>query len=142
MTTVSLDLLCSEPAVRWHIQRYVPLLQEFETDQLHARALAHSNDLEYRVSKLVQDASSRSGHYIVASAFKLIAQLQNSAQVACPLCGQAVRRGGVLVGMQVFHKRCVPGFINPGIADDLVLFGEELQDLRLMPKVPPRPSTT
>lgn len=132
----TLESLCTEPTVQWHVQVYIPLLSEFPGDDACRRAqVANSHD-HYRVSKLVKDSASLRGHYIVTRSYKVPSARHLSAQTPCPICSERITRGGLLVGSVAFHKKCIPGFVSPGTAEMLVLFGEEIEQVR-----PPEPKT-
>lgn len=132
----TLESLCTEPTVQWHVQVYIPLLSEFSSDDACRRAQAANSHDHYRVSKLVKDPASLNGHYIVTRSYKVASVRQASTQTSCPICSERIAPGGLLVGSVAFHKKCIPGFVGPGIAEMLVLFGEEIEQVR-----PPEPKT-
>ena len=130
MTGVTLESLCAAPTVQWRVQVYVPLLTEFASDAACEQAQSREKGRHYRLSKLVADPSAKAGHWIVTRTYRIKAIEQQSATTPCPICENAVRRGGVLVGSVAFHKKCIPGSVDPGTAEMLLMFAEELEDLR------------
>lgn len=115
--------------VMWRLEHYSPLPTEFATLESW-RAAVRNRERALRLSKLSSAVSNPEGHYVAVRAFKIPLDEAIDTRCKCACCGREILNQPVGVGSYVFHQKCLPGTVTPGIAEDLMLFGDELELIR------------
>lgn len=114
--------------VSWRLEPYSPLPTEYSTLG-EWRSAVRANDQAVRLTKLTKSADSPNGHYVRVSSYKIPLDPVTSFGL-CSCCKAPIAKDGVAAGGHSCHKKCLPGEVLPGMADDLLLFAEEVRDVR------------
>ncbi|WP_288404934.1 hypothetical protein [uncultured Deinococcus sp.] len=115
--------------VFWQVLPYTPYATEFETD-MQWRSAARQIEPALRLTKLALSEISGPGAALILAAYRLPLDAV-PAVGACAVCGQELGRKHAVTSAGVaFHKRCVPGRVQPERVQDLLPFAEELEERR------------
>lgn len=115
----------------WLLEPYLPLRVEHENKDSWRAAVRRSQlQPALRLSQLLADADDRSGHYIVEATYLVPIDVVKASTRPCLCCGKPVRNSTTSVIGLTFHKKCLPGQLSPDRAEELTLFGEQLEQIK------------